>query len=503
MLSKIDVQKFNTLIEVSNLINSNYMDLNSLLTQILDSATRLCEGDASSLLLADKETHELHFEVAIGSAASAVKRFTVKMGEGIAGWVALNNKSIIVNDVENDKRHQKNIAREVHYASKNILAVPMRVKDECVGVIEVINKKEGQHFNQEDMDWLEIFANQAGIAVVNARNVEKTRNEIQLLQDRLNTGQGYHTLIAKSPVILEKLEIIERVAKTDSSVLILGESGTGKELFAEQIHLKSPRNKKPFIRVNCAALPEGLLESELFGHVKGAFTNAVANRQGRFEAAAGGTIFLDEIGDLPLALQAKLLRVLQEKTFEKVGSDTTITVDVRVLAATNKDIEKQVADGQFRSDLYYRLNVLPLYIPPLRQRPEDIPVLSDFFLRKFMDETKKQFDGFSEDAMETMLSYSWPGNIRELENCIERACVIGKGKQITGEDLLLKTSAVQAVQETSGRSLKYALNAFKGRFIKKVLQENRWNQTEAAKALEIQRTYLSRLIRELEITNSD
>jgi Nif-specific regulatory protein len=504
MLSKIDVQKFNTLIEISGLINSNYTDLNSLLTQILDSATRLCEGDASSLLLVNKEKQELYFEVALGSAASEVKRFTVKMGEGIAGWVALHNKSIIVNDAENDKRHQKNIAKKVHYPSKNMLVVPMRVKDECFGVIEIINKKEGKQFTQEDMDWLEIFANQAGIAIVNARNAEKAWSEIRLLRDQLNVvDKGYHTLIAKSPVILEKLEIIERVAKTDSSVFILGESGTGKELFAEQIHLKSLRNKKPFVRVNCAALPEGLLESELFGHVKGAFTNAISNRQGRFETADGGTIFLDEIGDLPLALQAKLLRVLQERTFEKVGSDTTVTVDVRVLAATNKDIEKLVAEGQFRSDLYYRLNVLPLYIPPLRQRPDDISALADFFLKKFMGETKKQFDGFSEDAMETMLSYSWPGNIRELENCIERACVIGKGGQITGEDLLLKNSPAQVIPETSGRDLKQALNAFKGRFIKKVLQENRWNQTEAAKALDIQRTYLSRLIKELEITNSN
>jgi Nif-specific regulatory protein len=503
MLSKIDVQKFNTLIEINALINSNYSDLNSLLTQILGSATRLCEGDASSLLLVNKKTNELYFEVALGIAGPAVKNFTVKIGEGIAGWVALHDKSIIANDAENDKRHQKDIAKQVNYPSKTILAVPMRVKDECIGVIEIINKKQGKPFTQEDIDWLEIFANQAGIAVVNARSIERVQSEIQLLQNQLNSGQGYHALIAKSPAILEKLEIVERVAKTDSSVLILGESGVGKELFAEQIHLKSPRNKRPFVRVNCAALPEGLLESELFGHVKGAFTNAISSRQGRFELADGGTIFLDEIGDLPLALQAKLLRVLQEKKFEKVGSDTTVTVDVRVLAATNKDIEKQVEEGQFRKDLYYRLNVLPLFIPPLRQRTEDIPALADFFLKKFMGETKKQFEGFSEDAMETMLSYSWPGNIRELENCIERACVIGKGKQIVGEDLLLKNSSIQAIQEASDRNLRNALNVFKGRFIKKVLEENHWNQTEAAKALDIQRTYLSRLIKELEIINSN
>ncbi|AEF83230.1 sigma-54-dependent Fis family transcriptional regulator [Leadbettera azotonutricia] len=500
MLSKIDVQKFSTLVEINSLINSNYTDLNALLTQILESATRLCEGDASSLLLVNKEKQELYFEVALGTAGADVKRFTVKMGEGIAGWVALHNKSIIVGDAENDKRHLKNIPKAVHYTSKTMLAVPMRIKDECLGVIELINKKNGQNFNQEDLEWLEIFANQAGIAVVNARSMEKAQTEIKLLQTQLGSEQGYHAIIAKSPVILEKLEIIDRVAKTDSSVLILGESGVGKEIFAEQIHLRSLRNKEPFVRINCAAIPEGLLESELFGHVKGAFTNAVATRQGRFELADGGTIFLDEIGDLPLALQAKLLRVIQERTFEKVGSDTTVTVDVRILAATNRDIEKQVEKGEFRSDLYYRLNVLPLYIPPLRQRLEDIPELADFFLKKFSIETKKTFEGFSEDAMEAMLSYAWPGNIRELENCIERACVMGKNKLILGGDLFLTNPS--GMPETAGeRNLKSALTVFKSRFIQKVLEENKWNQTETAKALDIQRTYLSRLVKELDIIN--
>jgi Nif-specific regulatory protein len=307
-------------------------------------------------------------------------------------------------------------------------------------------------------------------------------------------------LIAQSPAILEKLEIVSRVAKTDSSVLILGESGVGKELFAEQIHLQSARKKEAFVRINCAALPENLLESELFGHVKGAFTSAIQTRKGRFELADGGTIFLDEIGDLPLKLQAKLLRVIQQKTFEKVGSDTSVTVNVRILAATNKDIEDLVEKGEFRSDLYYRLNVLPLYIPPLRQRPEDIPELAQFFLKKFNREIKKAFSGFSESAMETMLSYSWPGNIRELENCIERACVIGKDSLIHTEDLLLKHANAVAVNENnSDRNLKTALNLFKTRYIRKILEENDWNQTETAKALDIQRTYLSRLIKEFSI----
>jgi Nif-specific regulatory protein len=501
MLSVIDLQKFNTLIEINTLINSNYSDIHSLLVQILDSATRLCEGEASSLLLVNHENQELYFEVALGSKGAEVKNFTVKLGEGIAGWVAMHNKSIMVNDVENDKRHLSAISNQIGYPSKTMIAVPMRNKGECIGVIELLNKKNGKYFTQDDLEWLEIFANQAALAIQNVRSFERARGEIQLLQDQLINNQGYHTLIAKSPIMLEKIDIIDRVAKTDSSVLILGESGVGKEIFAEQIHLRSPRSKEPFVRVNCAAIPEGLLESELFGHVKGAFTNAFQTRQGRFESADGGTIFLDEIGDLPLPLQAKLLRVIQQKTFEKVGSDISVTVNVRILAATNKDIEALVEKGEFRSDLYYRLNVLPIYIPPLRQRPEDIPELADFFLKKCIWETKKQFSGFSDKAMEAMLSYSWPGNIRELENCIERACVIGKNKWIQQEDLFLKSVTIPEQGDGGDRSLKAAINVFKARFIQKVLEENNWNQTEAAKALDIQRTYLSRLIKELGLVN--
>lgn len=501
MLTAIDVRKFNTLIEINTLINSNYTDVRSLLTQILESATRLSEGEASSLLLVDKTSNKLFFEIALGSKGSDLKKFSINMGEGIAGWVALHNTSLIVNDVESDHRHLSDISRKIDYPSRTMLAVPMRMKDECIGVIELINKKEGKYFSQEDLQWLEIFANQAALAIWNARSFEKAREEIHFLQDQIQMDRGYHTLIARSPVILEKLEIIDRVAKTDSSVLILGESGVGKELFAEQIHLRSARNNAPFVRVNCAALPEGLLESELFGHVKGAFTDAVQNRRGRFEIANGGTIFLDEIGDLPLKLQAKLLRVIQQRSFEKVGSSDSITVDVRILAATNRDIEQLVEQGEFRSDLYYRLNVLPIYIPPLRQRPEDIPELALFFLKKFSRETKKQFDGFSDEALQTILSYSWPGNVRELENAVERACVISKDRYIKPEDLLInaKRSSLGGGVET--KNLKNAITVFKKHFIRAALDENSWNQTETAKALDIQRTYLSRLLKELDIVN--
>ena len=497
MLSKINVNKFTKFIEINTLINSDYKDLNFLLTQIIGSAMELCQGEAASLMLVDKDRDELRFEVAVGVKCKEIKNFTLKTGEGIAGWVVQHNRSIVVNDVVNDKRHYPVISRLVGYPTKTMLAAPMRLRDECIGVIEVINKVDGKQFTQEDLEWLDVFAGQAGLAFVNAKSLNNAYSEIQILQDRNAASGGYHFLVGKSPIILEKLRIIDNVAKTDSSVLILGESGVGKELFAEQIHLRSLRNRAPFIRVNCAALPEGLLESELFGHVKGAFTSAISNRKGRFEAADGGTIFLDEIGDMPLSLQSKLLRVIQERSFEKVGSDTTITVNTRIIAATNRDIEAMVANGEFRSDLYYRLNVLPIFIPPLRQRSEDIPELARVFLEKYMRMNNKKFEGFSEKAIEAMLTYSWPGNVRELENCIERACVTASDKWIDTSDLYLSQNG--ETQQAGDRSLKTALTVFKSNFIRKILDDNKWNQTETARILGIQRTYLSRLIKELNL----
>jgi len=500
MFGSIDPVKFGTLIEISALINSNYGNATSLLTQILESATRLTEGEASSLVLRDRDSGKLRFEIALGPKGSEVKSYILNAGEGIAGWVALHGQSLIVNDVETDSRFYSEISKSIGFPTYSILAVPMRVRDETVGVIEILNKRNKKYFTQEDLHWLEIFSVQAALAIENARYLEKAREEIHYLHDQVQAGKGWHNLVVKSPLIIEKLELIERIAKTDSSVLILGESGVGKELFAEQIHLKSDRHDGAFIRVNCAALPEGLLESELFGHVKGAFTDAIQNRRGRFELADGGTIFLDEIGDLPLKLQAKLLRVIQQRTFERVGSSEQVSVNVRIVAATNQDIESLVERGEFRSDLYYRLNVLPIHVPPLRQRKEDIEVLSDFFLKKFGRETNKRFMGFTEAAMELMLAYSWPGNVRELENAVERAVVIAKEERIGAQDLLLGSSSNQ-IDDYRGKSLKEAIVIFKRYFIKKALEENKWNQTETSKVLDIQRTYLSRLVKELSIAN--
>ena len=492
MLSSVDARAFRALAEINALIASPYGDVHGVFGRIVDLAAQLCEGEAASLLLLSGD--ELSFEAASGGSAAAGRR--VKAGEGIAGWVVRHNASLITNDAENDERHRGSGSRKFGCAVRNIIAAPVRLRDACIGVIEVLNKKKNRAFSQEDLELLEIAANQAALAVRSADPGGPPPEEVQQAEG------GYKTLIAKSPVTREKLALLDRIAAADSSVLIRGESGVGKEVFAEQIHLRGPRAGGPFVRMNCAALPEGLLESELFGHVKGAFTSAVKSRRGRFELASGGTLFLDEIGDMPLPLQAKLLRALQQKTFERVGSDEPVTVDVRILAATNRDIEALVGQGRFREDLYYRLNVLPLTVPPLRERPEDIMELAAFFLKRSAEKMRKEIGGFSGAAREAMLLYSWPGNVRELENCVERACVIGKGGLIEPEDLLLKRMEPAAGEERGGeRDLKAAVNAFKSRFIQQVLEEYNWKQTEAAKALNIQRTYLSLLIREFHLIN--
>ncbi|MBN1525905.1 MAG: sigma 54-interacting transcriptional regulator [Spirochaetales bacterium] len=498
-LAHINRKKLETLIEINTLINSNYEDIRGLLTRIIESATRLTEGEASSLILVNPEDNLLYFEIALGEKGADVKRFALKSGEGIAGWVYEKNRSLIVNDVESDNRFSPEISEKVKYPAKSMLAVPMRLKERCVGVIEILNKRESRNFTDEDLQWLEIFATQAAIAIENARSFQKVKEEFSSLHEQMQFEKGYHVFIGESKVIKEKLEIAKKAAATDSSVLLLGESGTGKELFAEQIHLNSTRREMPFIRVNCPSLSESLLESELFGHVKGAYTDAISDRKGRFELADGGTIFLDEIGDLPLSVQAKLLRVLQQKTVEPVGSSSTINVDVRIIAATNKNIEQEVKEGRFRTDLFYRLNVLPVYIPPLRERPGDIPLLAAYFLEEFSKETKKQIDGFTEEAMETLLSYSWPGNVRELQNAVERAVVVSRGNYITPEALILKSISEPEEDRYKNRNLKDAINIFKAYYVKKTLDRNGWNQTKAAMEMGIQRTYLSRLLKELSI----
>jgi DNA-binding NtrC family response regulator len=343
------------------------------------------------------------------------------------------------------------------------------------------------------------------LTVQKALERNELREENRALRAALPGGKP---LVGSSGALRELVQQARKAAESKSTVLLVGESGTGKEVLARSIHAWSPRASRPFIAVNCVALSEELLESELFGHEKGAFTGAHQQKPGKFELANHGTIFLDEVGDIRESLQAKLLRVLQEHEFERVGGTKPIRVDIRVIAATNRNLEEAVKGGRFREDLYYRLNVVRLRLPPLRERPEDIPMLAEHFLRKYCAETGKAIPGISAEAMELLKTLPWPGNVRELENAIERAVVLGAGAEISLVDLGLRTIGGAASSppsaELSIEPFHEGVEDFKRELIRRALEQAKGNQTRAAEMLGLQRTYLSRLLKNLGLrTESD
>ncbi|MBU3916501.1 sigma 54-interacting transcriptional regulator, partial [bacterium] len=360
------------------------------------------------------------------------------------------------------------------FSNENIrsrICVPMILRNKIMGVLYNDNRLLSSAFKESDLELLSFFAAQATIALDNAR----AYHEIKQLNHRLNQEKEYyreeHTqsiksndIIGESPAIKQVLSQMEQVAQTEATALILGPTGVGKELIARGIHNHSVRKDKPFIRVHCAALPENLIPSELFGHEKGAFTGANNRRIGRFELADGGTLFLDEIGDIPPDIQVRLLRVLQTKEFERVGGSETLRSDFRLVTATNKNLENEVKEGRFRADLYYRLNVFPITVPPLKERIEDIPLLAEYFLEVYSAKMRKSFSGISTEELEKLMRYDWPGNVRELENVIERGTILSKGSVFKPPDLTVNDAydTTQerdlSLQETEKRHILYVLN---------------------------------------------
>ena len=355
------------------------------------------------------------------------------------------------------------------------MAVPLIAKREPFGALNIASRSPDMYSDAEAEFLMEV-GQQVALAVENTLAYEeitqlkaRLERENLYLQEEIRTEHKFEELVGQGATIKEVLKSIETVAPTDANVLILGETGTGKELVARAIHDFSPMKGRTLVKVNCAALPSELIESELFGHEKGAFTGALSRKIGRFELANGGTIFLDEIGDLPLQLQPKLLRVLQEGEFERVGGTNTIKVDVRVIAATNRDLADEVREGNFRSDLYYRLNVFPIEIPPLRKRESDIPLLVDFFLAKYAKKLDKHFDGVSQGTMQRLKKYPWPGNVRELQNVVERATIIATGPKVSIETSLDLSPNIQAQASTPS-----TLEEVERAHIHRVLEDTRW-----------------------------
>jgi transcriptional regulator with GAF, ATPase, and Fis domain len=370
--------------------------------------------------------------------------------------------------------------------------------DRTLGVIYLDTQEPDVHFDKDHLQLVSAIAAITAVAIENARHFEWLESENRRLLADVNIE---HSMVGESANMRQVYQVIAKVSPTDSTVLISGESGTGQELVARAIHANSKRAQQPFVAVNCAALAESLLESELFGHEKGSFTGAVGMKRGRLEIAEGGTVFLDEIGELPPPMQVKLLRVLQEHEFERVGATRTIKADIRLIAATNRDLEEAITAGTFRQDLYYRLNVVQLEMPALRERREDIPLLANYFAAKHGERCNRRVLGISPEAQARLLAYDWPGNVRELENAIERAVVLGSTELLLPEDLpeavLEKESS--ASPATLGTSYHDAVTKTKKEIILNALDQMKGNITDAARLLGVHPNYLHRLIRNLDI----
>jgi Nif-specific regulatory protein len=466
-------------------------DPNRLLELIVSAAARMLGARASSLLLVDPHARRLRFKVATGEKAAAVKPFQIEMGEGIAGRVAATGQALLIPEVARDPRWQPRISAAVGFDTRSIACAPLKVEGEVIGVLEIIDKADGGVLRPEDMPLLAVFAEVASEAIAHARRIDRDRKSIRGLRTELDLRGD---IVGESPAIRRVVADALKVANAKTSILIVGESGTGKELLARLIHRAGSRRDAPMVVLNCAALPEALLEDELFGHEKGAFTGAVARKIGKFELADGGTLLLDEIGEMSPAMQSKLLRILQEGVFYRLGGNDAIPVDVRALAATHRDIDREVAEGRFREDLFYRLNVVQIRMPALRERREDIPRLAEHFLGLFRRECGAGPAGFTREALDRMRAYDWPGNVRELKNAIERAVVMGSSHEITAADLPSFARPSHPAEVHAGRPFKEAVDAFKRDLLTLSLRQSNGNRSLAARHLGLQRTYLSRLI---------
>ena len=465
-----------TVLDINNAIITK-LTRDDLLAAVSDALARVVEFDRLALSLYDRKENCLN----IFSYAGPYQRedYTpvgrrLALDDSPAGLAFSTRKPILRRDLERE-RLTSSEERAYGHGFRSICAVPLVVRGVSIGALTVGSLKR-ERYSESDADFLMEIAGQIAIAVDNMRAHEEVESlkarfeaEAVYLQEEIKTEHNFEEIIGQSAAIRRTLKKLEQVAPTDSTVLIRGETGTGKELLARAVHDRSRRKNRPLVKVNCGSIPAGLVESELFGHERGAFTGATQQRIGRFELASGGTIFLDEVTELSLDTQVKLLRVLQEGEFERVGSSRTIKVDVRVIAATNRDLQEVVRNGSFRADLFYRLNVFPLEVPPLRERREDIPLLVNFFLSRFSKSLGKEVRGVSQKSMESLIRYPWPGNIRELQNVIERAVVLAKGPLVPLDDSMLR--AEEAVEDSLSLD---TLENVERRHILKALEETRW-----------------------------
>ncbi len=488
-------RNLSALLKISRAVHA-IRDLEELQAQLLDLIFEVLPAGRGAILLAEGAGQE--FNCLYARTRHAGQPQLVRVSRTIVRQVMKDNVAILGVDVPaTDKLRdvESLVASEV----RTLLCVPLTVFQRVIGCIYLDSTDAADRFQEDHLQLLTAIAGVSAVALDNARRVQWLEEENQRLTTEVRQEQS---LVGESARIKEIFQFLARVAPTESTVLIEGESGTGKELLARALHRNSHRANKPFVAINCAAIPESLLESDLFGHERGAFTGAAGQKKGRLEVAEGGVVFLDEIGELAPALQVKLLRVLQEREFERVGGTQSIKIDIRLVAATNRDLTEAVRGGEFRQDLYYRLAVVTLTMPPLREHREDIPMLTRHFVQKYAKRCKVKAKPVSREAMAALVNYEWPGNVRELENAIERALVMGSSDAVLLEDLPESLLEQESPAETHQGKYHASVKELKKQLIIDAVEQTRGNYVEAAGILGVHPNYLHRLIRNLGLKES-
>lgn len=507
-LTQHKLDKLETLLDITRSINST-LNLNMLLEMIIDSITQLAGTDRGFLMLADKQG-EMQFRIARDKGRSSLGKEDFEISSSIVNDVTEKGEPLFISDLLESDRF-KNQESVIDLKLRTAICVPLMLDDKVIGVIYTDSNRITHDFTMADLPIVSAFAAQAAVAVENAKlhgelilSRENLAAENIELKERLGERYRFDGMIGKSKEMQEIFGTIKKVAPLDTTVLIHGETGTGKELIARALHHNGPRKEKKLVTINCGAMPQELLESELFGHKRGAFTGATSDKAGLFETANGGTIFLDEIGDMPQPLQVKLLRALQEGEIRRVGENTPRKVDVRVIAATNRDLTADVREGRFRQDLFYRLNVVPVTIPPLRERTVDILPLTEHFLEKYIRKMKKDDIRIAPAPVKLLLNHPWNGNVRELENTIERAIALcGDSKVLSTEHFpQLEPETAIFDQLERHKSLKQKLQSVERQIVIDTLEKTGWNVTKAAEILEVTRQHLHNKIKQYEISQS-
>jgi Nif-specific regulatory protein len=483
------IENITLLYEITKALNE-HLDLKRSLYRVLDILSSSMDMVRGTITLLDPVRNEIRIEVAHGITRSAIERVRYKLGEGVTGQVIETGKAVAIPRISEEPRFLDRTAsrKRQHTREISFFCVPIKKGNQVIGALSVDRPYDDTYAMDDGKRLLSVIATMIASHVIKLETVrlenERLRDENRRLQGELKNKYTISNIIGSSNRMREVYQMVSQVCRSNATVLIRGESGTGKELVANSIHYNSQRASTPFIKVNCAALPSNLIESELFGHEKGAFTGAIKQKIGKFEMAHRGTIFLDEIGSINLDVQANLLRILQEKEFDRVGGQRTIKVDVRVIAATNKNLEQAVEDGTFRGDLYYRLNVFPIYMPPLRERKTDILMLADYFLEKYAKENLKDIRRLSTPAIDMLMQYHWPGNVRELENCLERAVLLCEEGVIHSYHLPPTLQTGQESGTLPALSLEEAVANLEKEMLIDALKNTRGNITSAARILQ-------------------